>query len=78
MEGEGGKWAFAGSQLPAKHDQPQEMQDFVPVTITPESFTVLVNPRLEAPACCRETLRVRAGPRAVAVGGEQAEKRTQL
>lgn len=39
---------------------------------------VLVNPRLEALACCREALRVRAGPRAGAVSGEQAEERTQL
>lgn len=43
-----------------------------PTLLTPESFMVLVNPRLEALACCRGAPRVRAAPRAV------AEERTQL
>lgn len=49
-----------------------------PTLLTPESFMVLVNPRLEALARCREAARVRAAPRAVALGEEQAEERTQL
>lgn len=49
-----------------------------PTLLTPESFVVLVDPGLEALACCREAPKARAGPRAVAVGGGQAEETTRL